>query len=70
MELTEFDGASIGGQSRDAEAEGELRVLYAKWIDLHPITKDNLKRFEGGGYRLKGTARGAQEVVKLVRSQL
>jgi hypothetical protein len=55
---------SIGGQEK--ETESELRVLYSKWIDLHPFTKDNLTKFEEGGYKLASTASGYEDVIKIV----
>ena len=51
----------------DKEKDAELKMLYAKWVDLHPVTKENLKKFETSGFRLKSRVAGEKEVVELVR---
>ena len=61
------DLKGIGGQEK--EAESELRMLYTKWIDLHPYTKENLRKFERGGYKLPSVAFGYKDVIKLVSNR-
>jgi hypothetical protein len=49
-----------------SEEEVKLRTIHSEWIDLHPITRANLLKFEDPRFRLPSTAAGEQDVKNLV----
>lgn len=46
-----------------------LKMLYAKWVDLHVATRRNLKEFEDRSFVLPERATGHDPVKKLVGSR-
>jgi hypothetical protein len=49
-----------------SEEEFKLRTIHSEWIDLHPITRANLLKFEDPHFSLPSMAAGEQGVKNLV----
>ena len=43
-------GSDISSPGGVDDMEGQKRIIYSKWVDLHPTTKGNLVKFESEGY--------------------
>jgi hypothetical protein len=51
---------------KPSEEDVRLRIIHSQWVDLHPITRQNLLKFETPGFKLPKMASGEQEVKNLV----
>ena len=61
-----FEGHLSDAPSEPSDEENLLRTIYSQWIDLYPVTRDNLLKFETPGFKLPGTATGEENVKDLV----
>lgn len=53
-------------QSTASQADMQKLEIYNKWADLHPLTKQNLLRFEEKDFKLPAKAKGEVDVRILV----
>jgi hypothetical protein len=62
----EADAKGDTNASEALKLMGRKREIYKNWIDLHPVTKSNLLKFEKDGYRIPESASGEDHVLDLV----
>ena len=60
----------FGGVTPPTDEDTKLKELYSSWVDLHVATKRNLEDFESPNYVLPESAKGHEDVKKLVSSIL
>jgi len=61
-----FEALRSNAPSKPPAEEFLLRKMHSQWIDLHPVTRDNLLKFENPKFRLPRMASGEQNVKDLV----